>query len=219
VDEVGEENSTALATVEMARAISLVTLGRYDEAMTMFDLAVEHDPSLGRAWFFRGQALNGLGRFDEALACLDRVVALDPRDANAWVEKGRALTRVARRDEALASFDRAIAINPWHVAALYEKGACLLFLGQYEAAAACLDEVAALRPGPAVEAARQGCQAGRDGGNGSGNAGMSSVEIHEGWRDVGLSDDRADDALPRVPPTFVPPPAGDAGATDLGIDT
>ena len=128
--------------------------------MTFFDLAVEHDPALARAWFFRGLALNGLGRFDEALKCLDRVVALEPRDPNAWVEKGRALTRSGQREEALACFDRAIAINPWHLAALYEKGVCLLFLGRFEEAAACIGEVAAIRPGPAVEAARQACLAG-----------------------------------------------------------
>ena len=152
--------SAGLASVEPARAISLVTLGRYEEAMTFFDLAVEHDPALACAWYFRGLALNGLGRYDEALTCLDRVVTLDPRDPNAWVEKGRSLTRSGRREEALACFDRAIAINPWHLAALYEKGVCLLFLGRFEAAAACIGEVAAIQPGPAVEAARQACLAG-----------------------------------------------------------
>ena len=161
-DDASDENVAALAGVELARAISLVTLGRYEEAMTFFDLAVEHDPTLGRAWYFRGLALNGLGRFDEALTCLDRVVRLDPRDPNAWVEKGRALTRAGRREEALGCFDNAIAINPWHAPALYEKGACLLFLGHFEAAAACIDEVATLQPGPAVEAARRACQAGRE---------------------------------------------------------
>jgi tetratricopeptide (TPR) repeat protein len=95
-DDAREENAAALAAVEMAWAISLVTLGRYDEAMTYFDLAVEHDPSLARAWYFRGLALNDLGRFDEALECLNRVVRLHPRDANAWVEQGRSLTRAGR---------------------------------------------------------------------------------------------------------------------------
>lgn len=176
--EDDEGASAGLASVELARAISLVTLGRYDEAMTFFDLAVEHDPGLARAWYFRGLALNGLGRFDEALACLDRVVSLEPRDPNAWVEKGRALTRSGRRDEALTCFDRAIAVNPWHLAALYEKGVCLLFLGRFEEAAACIGEVAAIQPGPAVEAARQACLAGLGPSSGLGHGtGSSSMYL------------------------------------------
>jgi tetratricopeptide (TPR) repeat protein len=217
-DEATDENAAALAGVEMARAISLVTLGRYDEAMTFFDLAVEHDPSLGRAWYFRGLALNGLGRFEDALDCLDRVVRLDPRDVGAWVEKGRSLTRAGRREEALGCFDRAIAINPWHAPALYEKGVCLLFLGHYDAAAACIGEVALLQPGPAVDAARYACQAGRERQPARGEP---SWDGRQGWSDPRSRDGGAivDGAAPAssqrplttpppslAPPLAIPPP-------------
>lgn len=206
-DDAAEENAAALAGVELARAISLVTLGRYEEAMTFFDLAVEHDPTLTRAWVFRGLALNGLGRFEEALACLDRVVSLDPRDGHAWVEKGRALTRGGRREEALGCFDRAIAINPWNATALYEKGACLLFLGRFGEAAACIGEVAGLRPGPAVEAARQACLASLDAARLP--AGLDS-RIGSKWRPAAPGDTvpppRPRPPEPPRPPAPSPPP-------------
>lgn len=183
-DGATEEPSEALAAVELARAISLVTLGRYDDAMPFFDAAVEHDPALARAWYYRGLALSGLGRHEEALDCLERVVTLDPRDPVAWVERGRALTRAARREDALECFERALNVDPWHLAGLYEKGSCLLFLGRYAEALECIDEVGRLQPGPAVEAARQACRAAQE-------QRVSPYEPSwqpgEEWRDAGNS--------------------------------
>src|SRR5262249_40609685 len=109
-------------------------------------------------------------------------------------------------EEALGCFDRAMAINPWHVPALYEKGACLLFLGHFDAAAACIDEVARLQPGPAVEAARRACEAGRER---QPMPASSSWDGHRRWTDVVSYDGAEDDPPPAVPPTrFEAPPTG-----------
>ena len=108
-----DEVATAgLAGVELARAISLVTLARYEEAMTFFDQAVEHDPALARAWYFRGLALNGLGRFDEALGCFDRAIEINPWHLAALYEKGVCLLFLGRFAEAAAYIDEVAAIQP-----------------------------------------------------------------------------------------------------------
>ena len=79
------------AGVELARALSLVALGRHEEALALFELAVEHDPGYARAWICKGVALAGLTRLDQAVDCFDRALAIDPRDVDTWLEKGRAL--------------------------------------------------------------------------------------------------------------------------------
>ena len=66
------------------KGICLNRLGRKEEALKIFDLALELDPGYAIAWNNRGNVLDDLGRLEESLAAYDKAVALDPRDANSF---------------------------------------------------------------------------------------------------------------------------------------
>jgi hypothetical protein len=158
------------AGIDLARAISLATLGHYDEAVGLLDRAVTLDPGYAEAWRWRGIGFNALGQLSEAARCFEQALTLAPDDVDAWLEQGRLRSRMGRRDEALASFDAALAVDPGHVAARYERGTTLFFLGRYDEAAVDLEQAYARQPGPALAAAVQAC--GR-------RAGRSTVLVHE----------------------------------------
>jgi tetratricopeptide (TPR) repeat protein len=48
--------------------------GRYDEALSAFDRAVEIDPQYTMAWNNRGTTLASLGRYDEAILACDKAI-------------------------------------------------------------------------------------------------------------------------------------------------
>jgi tetratricopeptide (TPR) repeat protein len=150
-------SSLLRARAVLSRAVSLASLGRYDEAMSCFNLAVEEDPEYAFAWVCKGEALSGIGRYDQALECFDKAISLQPRNGDAWFEKGRVLSCCGWRAAALACFDQAISFNPWHVAALYEKGVALFFLGRYDEAAVYFSKVQQLESGRSVSAAIEAC--------------------------------------------------------------
>lgn len=141
------------AGVDLARAISLATLGRYDEAVELLNRAVLFDPGYAEAWRWRGIGLTALGQLAEAADCFDRAVALAPEDIDAWLEKGRLASRLGRREEAMQSFDAALRVDPEHVGARYERGAALFFLGRYAEAQPDLEWANLKQPGPALQAA------------------------------------------------------------------
>ena len=94
-----------------------VAAGRYDEAITAFQQAIEAAPGDGAARLELARVLGHVGRFDEADAEFMRVIAASPRDENAW--RGHVLslllagkleeTKVALRD-ALRVFPRSSSL-------------------------------------------------------------------------------------------------------------
>jgi tetratricopeptide (TPR) repeat protein len=181
------------ASVCLAKALSLASLGRHDEALVLFDLAVKHDPHSSTAWVCRGRALTGVGRIEEALSCFDTAIAQQPHEIDAWVEKGRVLAHLGRRHEALICFDEVLNVHPWHVHALYERGVALFFSGQYREAAQSLAEVHRIAPGRSVEVALNLCldRSARSASSSSGiRSHLSTIRIEEPKQDPPLRDDK-----------------------------
>ena len=81
--------------------------GRYDEALSAFDRAVEINPQYAMAWNNRGTTLASLGRYDEAILAYDRAIELNPQDPDSWYNKGVALNLLNRTVEADVALARA----------------------------------------------------------------------------------------------------------------
>ena len=62
----------------LRQGIELYDLGRYQEAIVMFDRALALFPDLSKAYYFKGIALYDLGKYEEAIDSYDHVVAIDP---------------------------------------------------------------------------------------------------------------------------------------------
>jgi eukaryotic-like serine/threonine-protein kinase len=134
------------------QGFSLRSLGRYEEAITCYDKALELEPRLAWAWNNKGEALQRLGRSGEALPCHDKALELDPRLAEAWSAKGTALASLGRHEEATHCYDEAavawskkgnaLAGQGRHEEAVAwsNKGNALASLGRHEEAITCYDK-------------------------------------------------------------------------------
>ena len=48
------------------KGVTLVALGRHEEALEAYNKAIDIKPGLHETWYSKGNALNALGRHDEA---------------------------------------------------------------------------------------------------------------------------------------------------------
>ncbi len=106
--------------------------GRLDEALLVFDKAIQlkpHDPLL---WCRLAAILVALRRNAEALSSYQQALKLDPRHWEAAYHCGELLHGSQRFEEALSYFDRCDEWRPGHVRTLQARARCLRALGRFE---------------------------------------------------------------------------------------
>jgi len=113
------------------QGVDLDRIGRYEEALGLYDKAIEINPQYAQAWYNKGVALDRLGKYEEALDAFDRAIKMNPRYA---LVRALDLVRIGKDKEALDAYDKAIEINPQYAQAWYNKGVALDRLGKYEEA-------------------------------------------------------------------------------------
>jgi tetratricopeptide (TPR) repeat protein len=116
------------------RGMALHHLGRFEEAMRDYDVAVTFDPQDRHTSAVlhnnRCYALVVLGRAEQALADCDKAVSLSPRQNELYLStRAFAYSKLGRYEEALRDFDAALASDPKKADALYSRGVIKLHLG------------------------------------------------------------------------------------------
>jgi len=131
---------------ELARAATMLDLGRYDEASTLLARLVSADPSSGRAWCLFARAHLGADRFAEAVEAANRAAAIDPGEE--WPHRlaSNALMHLGNHGEALraAAESRRLAPAYWQTHVCVAQAA--LAAGQPATAAAAAAEARKLAP-------------------------------------------------------------------------
>jgi serine/threonine protein kinase len=94
------------------KGVSLSQLGRYEEALSCYERALDLNADFKEVWNNQGLALRELQRYPDALDSFDRALALDPSFAVAWNNKGHTLECLGRRFEALSCYGHAVAAGP-----------------------------------------------------------------------------------------------------------
>lgn len=125
----------------------MASLGRHDEAIRLYDKAIELAPDFFEAYNNRGIALNDHGRSEEALQSFDMAIRLHADNLEAYLNRSIALRRLRRLDEALASADRSVKLGPKCAEAYNARGNTLLDLGRVDDALAEFDMATGLKPG------------------------------------------------------------------------
>lgn len=106
-------SSIALDSDELFVAgYSLMNLNRHQEALIVFDRALEINPNDFASWYNKGKLFRDLKRPIDALFAYDRVLDLIPNLSRALLGKGNALCDLERYEESIAYFDQAISIDP-----------------------------------------------------------------------------------------------------------
>jgi tetratricopeptide (TPR) repeat protein len=93
-------------------AMALESLGRFDEARTMFRRTIALDPNDLRWTKGLGLLLGGRQQYVEALEQFDRLERIAPNDADGWYLRAMALEALSRPDEAEAGYRRALTLDP-----------------------------------------------------------------------------------------------------------
>jgi tetratricopeptide (TPR) repeat protein len=99
--------------------------GKYEEAISWYNKAIETNNENGAFWLKKGLALLSLSRFDEAIVSLDKTLSLGEDRDYALILKGSAFGQLGQYQEALICFEEAIKISPDSIIAWHGKGLTL----------------------------------------------------------------------------------------------
>src|SRR5660397_114170 len=113
------------------KGFALNRLGKYQEAITAYDKALEIDPQNLEEfyekhfdkllWNNKGLALYNLSKYLEAITAYEKALKIDPQFKIAWKNKGSALTILGKYHKAINEFDKALEIDPQDKLALINK--------------------------------------------------------------------------------------------------
>ena len=143
------------------RALLLDELGRYEEALEDFRLALAANPENPLAHSNCGHGLVRLHCYGEALSYFEKAVALKPDEAGLHYNLADPLKALGRLTEAVAAYDRAIALAPEMTNAHVNRGLVLTHMGRSDEALAAFDLAIALEPDSiAARIGRSGALAG-----------------------------------------------------------
>jgi len=125
---------------------TLHDLGRLDDALTSYDMAIILNPEDADVYCERGLVLKDLGRLDHALQSLNAAIALRPGFAAAFNNSGAVLKDLNLLEEAVASYDAAILLEDDHATAYSNRGVALRELGRLDEALESLEWAISIQP-------------------------------------------------------------------------
>jgi tetratricopeptide (TPR) repeat protein/CHAT domain-containing protein len=128
------------------RGNELFELGRYEESISSFGMAIELNPYNDRAWSNKGGILCIVGRYEESIYSFDQAIKLNPNNYEAWRNRGIALKQLERNEEAIISYDQAIKINANDDEALRLRSIMLYQLGRYVDTISNCDQAIKINP-------------------------------------------------------------------------
>ena len=123
------------ATGMMQRAAAQADEGRLDEAVLLYQRAIEADPKMVRAYADLISLYGRLRRDAEAEGAYRQAIALQPNEADAYYNFGVFCFERGRVAEAKAAFEQTVRLQPRHAEALNNLGAILEQQGNWDGAA------------------------------------------------------------------------------------
>lgn len=112
---------------------------RVEEALRLYQRAVELRPAWGEGWWYIGSLHYDRGRFADAAAALNRLIKIEPESSAGWALLGLSEYQLKRYDAALESLLRAQLLglpngSSLGNAARYHRAILKTRIGQFEAA-------------------------------------------------------------------------------------
>ncbi|MHC0062137.1 tetratricopeptide repeat protein [Nostoc sp. UIC 10890] len=125
---------------------TLFDLQRYQDALAVYEKAVNIRPNHAQAWNGQGKTLYKLKKYKESLAAYDRAIQIRPDYFEAWSGRGFVLGSLQRYQEAIASFDKALQLNNNNSEIWNAKGEAFSNLNQYDQAIQSYEKAIELKP-------------------------------------------------------------------------
>jgi len=125
---------------------SLLTLGRFSEALEIFNEGLKLNKDSTRLMVDKAECLYRMGRLQDAFNLLDQALALEPQKPEIWYHRGNIYSSAKKFQEALQCYDRALHFNP-HMAEVWSrKGAMFDLMGNSRDALKCHDKAIKINP-------------------------------------------------------------------------
>ena len=105
--------------------VILSVQGKFLQAVSSYDKAIELNPNIAEAHSNRGNALINLGRLEEAVSSYDKAIELKPNFAQAYSNLGNALAHLGDVETAVANHRKSISIIPDDDSLLAAFASCL----------------------------------------------------------------------------------------------
>ena len=96
----------------LAQGIEELAAGRIDEAIALYQRAIEAEPEFSRAHANLGMAYAEQERYDEALTHLEQAIRVNAKDAFTWNAIGWVQAQLGHMDDALARYEVALELSP-----------------------------------------------------------------------------------------------------------
>ena len=97
-------------------------LGKYEDALALYDKALKVNRNSPSVLNNRGNTLRALKQFDRAIVSYREAISIAPTYANAHNNLGSTFLDIGRLDEAIKSYTRALEIQPTYANALSNRG-------------------------------------------------------------------------------------------------
>jgi len=118
---------------------------RDDDAIKLFERALEANPTYTQAWNYKGKILTNQGKYKDAIYCFDSSLAVNG-NTDAWFGKGLALFYQEKYQEALDCYEKVLRVYPDDVNTWMEKGSALYYQDRFDEALRCYQKVLELDP-------------------------------------------------------------------------
>ncbi len=128
------------------RGESLVALGRYGEALELFDEGLKVDEKSVRILVNKGECFYKLGNSQEALVFFDLALKDDPNRAEIWYQKGNVFSSIKLFEDAMKCYDRALKCDPELAEVWSRKGTLYDLMGHPKEALKCYDRAIGINP-------------------------------------------------------------------------
>ena len=132
-------------------------LGRYQQAVNSFKLAVQLKSDYVLAYNGIGVASMDLGLYLDAAEALEHAVRLAPSMTALYANLGLVYRHLGRFQEAVKAFQHALDLKPDYAAAFSDLGAAYNDLRQYKEAVGALKQAIRLDPGLSAAYNNLGC--------------------------------------------------------------
>ncbi len=91
--------------------MALSDLGKYEDAIELYNIALKIDPNYEYSWLNKGLALEKLKQYKNAVASYDQVLNIDPKNQRALSYKARTLKSLNNYEMAVECYERIIELN------------------------------------------------------------------------------------------------------------
>ncbi|WP_338668638.1 tetratricopeptide repeat protein [Pseudodesulfovibrio methanolicus] len=147
--ELAVQRRQAQAAEALTEAMQLRHDGGFldeDTALAYLNQALDLDPNLANARYYRSTILFSKGRTNEALADVDRAIELKPEHVQAHYTRGSILLNLGRFREAARDFTEVIGHDPSIAQAFVRRGMCYMRLHREDEAIDDFGSALAINP-------------------------------------------------------------------------